>query len=509
MLESVREFKYNKLSPEEMQSRHILGRLVGVIADFKHPTRNDRLYCEELWDKTFDNPIMLEKLENRCILGELGHPTDRTETDIEKVAICLAELPKKLPNGTVHGVFDILDTPNGRLLNTLCQYGCNIGVSSRGTGDVYEDFNGQESVAPDTYDCECWDAVLLPAVKSARPVYVTESLNGKSLKQCLTESLSEATDTDKKIMEATLNTLNIDYSSDKDDNINETEDAEPIQTANNVGAELISNLQESLLREQALQATITELQEKLSVCYTKESNLEEQLNKYKQNVIALSDSAKEVKTLKTENEKLVNESLTKDATINKLNSRISSLIEQQKTNESNNKTLTESISRYKEDLTKSSDIVAKLEESYNDQLNIAKQRENQLTESIAELRKNSAIKQNEYNSKLIKANKLIEQYKAIAVKALDKYIESKAINLGVNVTDIKNRLSENYSFNQIDQVCESLRDYKLNINSLPFNISRTIQPKISITESKKEHIKPKTNVDDDIDDMLANMVGLD
>jgi hypothetical protein len=64
MLETVRKFEYNRLSPEEMSKRHILGRLVGIMADFKNPTRNSRLYSEELWDKTFDNPIMKEKLDN-------------------------------------------------------------------------------------------------------------------------------------------------------------------------------------------------------------------------------------------------------------------------------------------------------------------------------------------------------------------------------------------------------------------------------------------------------------
>lgn len=42
------DFKYQKLSPEEQKSRGILGRLVGVCADFNHATRNDRTYNEQL-----------------------------------------------------------------------------------------------------------------------------------------------------------------------------------------------------------------------------------------------------------------------------------------------------------------------------------------------------------------------------------------------------------------------------------------------------------------------------
>ena len=217
MLESFNvrnELQYHKLTPEEQQNRGILGRLVGVIADFKNPTRNGRLYTEELWDKQFNSPLMQERLQNRLLLGELGHPEDRQEIDMAKVAICLAEPPKKGSDGKIYGVFDILATPNGKILKTLCDYGCKIGVSSRGSGDTFEGVNGTETVDPDSYECECWDAVVLPSVKSARPKYVTESLDTsrKPLKEALEETIKSATEEEQKTMNETLDELKIDYS---------------------------------------------------------------------------------------------------------------------------------------------------------------------------------------------------------------------------------------------------------------------------------------------------------
>lgn len=97
---------------------------------------------------------MKEKIANRCLFGEMGHPVDREETDPEKIAICLAEQPKIGKDGKIYGVFDILDTPNGRILKSLCDYGCNIGVSSRGSGDLITDYDGNEAVDPETYNCE-------------------------------------------------------------------------------------------------------------------------------------------------------------------------------------------------------------------------------------------------------------------------------------------------------------------------------------------------------------------
>lgn len=222
MLESFTTdvFEYQRLSPEEQEKRGILGRLAGVIADTKEATRNGRSYSAELWEKVFENPLMEEKISTRCCLGELGHPTDRTDIDIEKVALCLAEKPKKGKDGKLYGVFDILSTPNGRILKSLCDYGCRIGVSSRGEGDLITGFDGNEEVDPDTYSCECWDAVLIPAVKDARPAYVTEALDkkryNKTLREKLQESINKESIDNKKVIKESLNTLGISLNEDEE-----------------------------------------------------------------------------------------------------------------------------------------------------------------------------------------------------------------------------------------------------------------------------------------------------
>lgn len=215
MLESINSnvLEYQKLSKDEMQRRGILGRLVGVCASFIAPTRNGRKYPEQLWENVFNDPIMKERIENGVCYGELGHPADREETDMTKIALCLAEVPKKGKDGKLRAVFDILNTPNGRILKSLCDYGSTIGISSRGSGDLETDFDGNESVNPDTYSCEGFDAVLIPAVKEARLEYVTESLNkkryNKTLRDKLTESINKEDESNQKIMRESLSTLGI------------------------------------------------------------------------------------------------------------------------------------------------------------------------------------------------------------------------------------------------------------------------------------------------------------
>lgn len=230
-------FKYLKLTEEQQKKRGILGRLVGVIADTKNSTRNERLYSKELWESVFDNPIMQEKIKNKVVYGQLGHPIndeDLTADGIEKVAVALAEKPKIGSDGKIYGVFDILNTPNGRILKTLCDYGSTLGISSRGDGEVIETENGSE-VDPESYNCICWDVVLVPGVKDARLKYMTESLQTKKeerMKKKLNETLNKANEDDRKVMTETLHNLNITIDTENEEQPKvsvSVDDKEPVE----------------------------------------------------------------------------------------------------------------------------------------------------------------------------------------------------------------------------------------------------------------------------------------
>lgn len=183
----------------------ILGVLEGPVADFIHPTRNGRLYGEQLWENVQHNEIVKEQIANGGILGELDHPKDRDDICTEKVAIRMAELPVKKEDGKYYGKFDILDTPCGRIVYTLAKAGFKLGVSSRGNGD-YDEYTGE--VDPDSYDFVCFDVVTLPAVKEARMNLVTESLEEnskiKKFKKLLNEQLSKESEENKRLMEDTV-----------------------------------------------------------------------------------------------------------------------------------------------------------------------------------------------------------------------------------------------------------------------------------------------------------------
>ena len=627
MLESFNtknSFEYQKLTEEEQTKRGILGRLVGPIADSVNPTRNGRRYSGELWEKVFKNPIMQEKIENRVCFGELGHPADRTETDMEKICWCLAEVPKKGDDGQLYGVFDILPTPNGRILKALCDYGSNIGTSSRGSGDTFMDYDGQESVDPDTYECECWDAVLLPAVKSARLTPVTESLH-KTLKESLKTLVNSENEEHQKIMLESLDTIGIklnessnsstvclttgelgelpdgfvltdngfldiekklsenqrvygtwvgfehkgrgdsnkrrklvgvaydevlpamarylnvpEESIQVEDMINTTDmvrlsvvvdTGKPLKTNENLNIDyntesvddnranegeetaadddgaVVESLQVAVKQKQELENKVLDLQEKLSVSYAKETRLEEQIVKYSKAISNLSTTAKQVSALQEKVNSLT-EDLNKEKEYSQqLNGKISKFENISRKEKGLKESLKEKVSDKDVEIRKLNESIKQISEAKT-----SMQNDNvKLLEQISTLKKDAKMKKTEYSQKLEQANKLVEKYKKVANKAVERYIESQADKIGVSVKEIKNKLPESYTFNDIDSICEDLQSYRLTLSKLPFstaknNLNESV--KINVTPSKNESIMPGEtfNADDEIDEMLKSLL---
>ena len=533
MLETLsmnEKLDFQPLSAEEKVRRGILGRLSGPVASFKAPTRNGRRYSEDLWEKVFENDLVKELFSRGGIPGELDHP-DRDETCSEKIAIMMPEKPKKNKSGHLVGYFDILDTPCGKIAATLAKYGFQFGISSRGSGDTYTDYDGQESVDPDTYTLNAFDLVLIPACKDAvlNLVESYDKTSGKSLKESLSEVINNSSETEKEIMKETLNNLDIDYQSEVEevaeevteaaqDNIEEA-DEEPFDTAADSTGALIEELQEALQKQVELENQIKSLQENLSVCYTKEARYAKILESTK-NDLSAANSAIEAE--KAENQKLAEKFEKMRSIISEQNIAIKSLNESIKEKDSEYAKLNESLSRSEklnQKLTEGVNAKDKDIKSLNESLEAEKTRLNEsvenlkkqnakLNESLQDAKKDSQIIKSEANAKITKCNQLTEKYKNIAKTAVDRYIECKATTLGINATEIKNRLKENYSFNDIENVCEELQRYKINMRALPFDVNARKQVKMKITESKRiiDPAVSDSGVDDEIDETLRSFV---
>lgn len=196
-----------------------LGRLEGICADFKNPTRNGRLYPLNLWKKVFNESLFKEALENKTLFGELDHPEDRFEPLMTEACVVMTDYRIDEDAGVVYGGFDILDTPKGRILKTILDYGSTVGVSSRGQGDIIESVDG-EQVDEDTYDFACFDVVSTPAVEKARQ-RVAESVKKTSFTESVRRQINDAeTVTDLNIIRSVVRSSNL--SASEMDNIMES-----------------------------------------------------------------------------------------------------------------------------------------------------------------------------------------------------------------------------------------------------------------------------------------------
>ena len=186
-----------------------LGTLKGICADWGDSTRNGNYYSRKLWENVFKDPLVKEALEDRVLIGELDHPCDRLETSAANACIVMTGYEFDDENKVLKGSFDILPTPSGKILRSLLDYGCRLGLSSRGEGDVTEGINGRNDVADDgSYYFVGFDAVAMPAVKKAKPA-LTESVQKRTtFKESLSEQIKSATtkpelELIRKVLEAT------------------------------------------------------------------------------------------------------------------------------------------------------------------------------------------------------------------------------------------------------------------------------------------------------------------
>lgn len=150
--------------------------------------KNKRVYTRGLWEKLLaEGSGFIERLRNRRVLGELGHPKDG-KTDLSKVSHlvtnvwmdearnpdCIACKTGSNPHAHIMAEEEVLDTPHGKILASLYEAGVQLGVSSRGQGSVRAE--GDVSYVNDDYRLETFDHVLDPSTPGAYPRVMSESV---------------------------------------------------------------------------------------------------------------------------------------------------------------------------------------------------------------------------------------------------------------------------------------------------------------------------------------------
>jgi hypothetical protein len=101
------------------------------------------------------------------VLGEADHPENLT-VNLDRVSHMIEDIWMDGPNGI--GKLKIMPTPMGKIVTTLLESGCKLGVSSRGSGNV--DHSGDVK----DFEIITVDIVAQPSAPDAYPKAIYEGL---------------------------------------------------------------------------------------------------------------------------------------------------------------------------------------------------------------------------------------------------------------------------------------------------------------------------------------------
>lgn len=95
---------------------------------------NGRIYPKPVIEKEVSR-LNSSKIPQNRFLGELNHP-DHIEVNLERVSHLIKEL--KMEKNIAVGKSLVLDTPCGKIVQSLIEGGVKLGISSRGVGTLKE-----------------------------------------------------------------------------------------------------------------------------------------------------------------------------------------------------------------------------------------------------------------------------------------------------------------------------------------------------------------------------------
>jgi len=135
----------------------------GIFMQSEQANKNRRRYCFESLNKEAQRYHKAYIQENRAF-GELGHP-DTPTINLERTSHMIKEL--HADGHDFYGKAKILDTPYGKIVQSLLDEQAKIGVSTRGLGSVVQGPDGIYLVQDDFTLATAADIVADPSAPDA------------------------------------------------------------------------------------------------------------------------------------------------------------------------------------------------------------------------------------------------------------------------------------------------------------------------------------------------------
>ena len=182
LLNSYEVFDYTPQMIKESREKND-GKIMmkGVLQKADTLNQNGRIYPMYVLEREVRN-YQKFIIENRA-LGELDHP-DSSVVNLKNVSHLVREA--YLEKGTVYGTVEILDTPSGKILQSLVETGVKLGISSRGVGSTKK--QGDYQVVQDDFQLICWDYVSEPSTPGAFMLPEGKAINSNELRNIFNKS---------------------------------------------------------------------------------------------------------------------------------------------------------------------------------------------------------------------------------------------------------------------------------------------------------------------------------
>ena len=159
------------------------GKLIlkGIIQRAETLNQNGRVYPRSILEREVVNYQKLIK-ENRA-LGECDHP-DSSVVELKNVSHIVREA--YMDGDSVFGSIEILDTPKGKIIQSLIESGVTLGISSRGVGSTRS--QGDTQVVQDDFQLICFDMVSEPSTPGAFMLREGKEIDKRELDNIFTKS---------------------------------------------------------------------------------------------------------------------------------------------------------------------------------------------------------------------------------------------------------------------------------------------------------------------------------
>jgi hypothetical protein len=153
--------------------------LTGIMMQSEITNRNGRKYSLNEISRSVSG-ISEQCKSGNLVMGELNHPNNLS-IDLQNVSHVITEA--WMNGNDAYGKMKILNTPSGIIAKQLLDAGIKLGVSSRGSGEVYE---GQVR----DFNFVTVDIVATPSAPKAYPDLVREALENHKV-VTLAEALAQ------------------------------------------------------------------------------------------------------------------------------------------------------------------------------------------------------------------------------------------------------------------------------------------------------------------------------